>query len=111
AYSNYSTALAGYIVQRIAGIEYERYIEERIFAPLGMTYATFVQPAPPSLAEHQSVGYRWTDGRFERMPFEDTPAQSPVGSLGLSGEAMSRFMLARLGLGAIGSTRILGEAT
>ena len=36
AYSNYATAMAGYIVQRVSGEPFEQYIEHHIFQPLGM---------------------------------------------------------------------------
>lgn len=39
AYSNYATSLAGYIVQRVSGVPFDDYIEQNIFAPLGMQHA------------------------------------------------------------------------
>ncbi|WP_462250184.1 serine hydrolase domain-containing protein [Ekhidna sp.] len=36
SYSNYSYALAGYIVEKVSGLPFDRYIKERIFDPLGM---------------------------------------------------------------------------
>jgi CubicO group peptidase (beta-lactamase class C family) len=44
SYSNYATALAGYIVQRVSGEPYDDYIEKHILAPLGMTQTTTRQP-------------------------------------------------------------------
>jgi len=40
AYSNYGAGLAGYIVQRVSGISFDDYIEQKIFAPLGMSKVT-----------------------------------------------------------------------
>jgi len=37
AYSNFSTALAGYIVEHISGMPFHAYVHEYIFTPLGMT--------------------------------------------------------------------------
>jgi len=48
AYSNYGAGLAGYIVQRVSCEPFETYIERHIFAPLGMTHASFRQPLPAS---------------------------------------------------------------
>jgi CubicO group peptidase (beta-lactamase class C family) len=57
AYSNYATALAGYIVQRISGENFDDYVDAHIFKPLGMAHASFRQPLPPALAPLMSVGY------------------------------------------------------
>ena len=46
AYSNYATALAGYIVQRVSGEPFEDYIDHHIFEPLGMKHADL----PPAAA-------------------------------------------------------------
>src|SRR6266536_1274853 len=39
AYSNYATAMAGYIVQRVSGQDYFDYVDEHILKPLGMTHS------------------------------------------------------------------------
>src|SRR5690606_39444116 len=36
AYSNYATALAGYVVERVSGEPFDDYVERHIFEPLGM---------------------------------------------------------------------------
>src|SRR5215467_4771549 len=54
AYSNYATAVAGYIVQRVSGRPFEEYVSENIFKPLNMTHSTFVQPLPSNLASSMS---------------------------------------------------------
>ncbi len=46
AYSNYGTALAGYIVERVSGLPYEQYVAQNILAPLGMTHTTAQRPLP-----------------------------------------------------------------
>jgi CubicO group peptidase (beta-lactamase class C family) len=46
SYSNYGFTLAGYIVERVSGEKFERYIENHILKPLGMNNSTFDQPLP-----------------------------------------------------------------
>jgi CubicO group peptidase (beta-lactamase class C family) len=58
AYSNYATAVAGYIVERVSGRPFEEYIAENIFKPLNMTHSTFVQPLPRISLRSMSNGYR-----------------------------------------------------
>ena len=108
AYSNYGAALAGYIVQRISGRPFDDYIEQEIFAPLGMQHATFRQPLPQKFVADMSKGYQLGSG--EPKPFEIVTV-APAGSISISGADMAPFMIAHLQNGAFGSTRILQEAT
>jgi len=62
AYSNYATALAGHIVERVSGQPFEQYVAEHIFKPLGMTHSSFDQPLPPELVDSMSRGYRVASG-------------------------------------------------
>jgi CubicO group peptidase (beta-lactamase class C family) len=111
SYSNYSTALAGYIVEVLSGLPFEAYVKEYIFDPLGMTHSTFSQPLPSDLAEHMSVGYKFEKGVFEADEFELINGMAPAGSLSASGTDMARFMIAHLQKGRFGENRILEEET
>jgi len=111
AYSNYATALAGYVVERVAGVPYDEYIEQHILEPLGMTYTTSRQPLPANLVEHMSEGYRWANGTFEDEPFELITGAAPAGSISASASDMARFMLAHLNGGELDGRRILSNET
>ena len=108
AYSNYATALAGYIVERQSGLTFDNYVEQNIFKPLGMHTASFRQPLPAALAAHMSRGYG-KDGK-ESEGFEII-GPAPAGSLSASGTDMARFMIANLQQGAIDGQQILSPAT
>ncbi|WP_432767923.1 MAG: beta-lactamase family protein [Sphingopyxis sp.] len=97
AYSNYATALAGYIVERVSGEPFDTYIENHIFTPLGMDHSTFRQPLPARLAPHMAKGY--PDVTQKPRPFEIV-IPAPAGSLSASGADMGKFMIAHLNDGA-----------
>ena len=108
AYSNYATALAGYIVERVSGEPFDRYINDHIFAPLGMAHSTFHQPLPDELKAGMSQGY----------PQATAPARgyelismAPAGSLATTGDDMARFMIAHLQDGQFGDKQILKPET
>ncbi len=109
AYSNYATALAGYIVERTAGVTFDQYIEQNIFAPLGMQHSTFRQPIQAHLKAMTSKGYK-TASDGEEQPYEYINL-APAGSLASPGSDMGRFMIAHLNNGAFGDKRILREET
>lgn len=108
SYSNYATTLAGYIVQRVAGVSFDDYVDQHLFAPLEMQHASFRQPLPPALEPFMSKGY--AAGSDEPKSFEIVnPA--PAGALSASGDDMGHFMLAHLQGGAYTNGRILEAAT
>ena len=108
AYSNYATAVAGYIVERVSGRPFDEYVAENILKPLNMTRSTFTQPLPADLAPLMSNGYRL--GSDTPEPFEIVNA-FPAGSLSSSATDMAQFMMAHLGEGQLGNARILKPET
>jgi CubicO group peptidase (beta-lactamase class C family) len=109
AYSNYATAIAGYIVQRVSGVPFDRYIEKNIFVPLGMQHSSFRQPIQPELKAMTSKGYKSaSDGKEQAYEYINL---APAGSLASPGSDMGRFMIAHLNNGAFGDQRILREDT
>jgi CubicO group peptidase (beta-lactamase class C family) len=108
AYSNYATALAGYIVERISGRPFNEYVEENIFKPLGMTRSTFVQPLPSALSPAMSNGYQVASEAPK--PFEVVGA-FPAGSMSSSASDLAQFMLAHLQGGQLAGNKILNPET
>jgi CubicO group peptidase (beta-lactamase class C family) len=111
SYSNWGTATAGYIVERVSGMTYDDYLDQRILGPLGMTQATARQPLPASLAPDMSEGYAWERGAFVPKKWEIVTGAAPAGSMSASATAMARWMLAHLNRGELDGQRILAPAT
>lgn len=109
AYSNYATALAGYIVQRVSGQPFYDYIDRNILDPLGMAHSSFRQPLPPRLMDGMSKGYGRAS-EADPKPYEYI-SLAPAGSLAATGADMARFMIAHLQGGAYGDARILEADT
>jgi len=108
AYSNYATALAGYIVQRVSGMPFDDYIEKNILHPLEMNHTTFRQPLPDNLKPLMSEGYKKASEAAK--PFEFVQA-FPAGSVSTTADDMSRFMIAHLQDGEYNGVRILQPQT
>ncbi len=110
AYSNYGTALAGYIVERVSEMDFETYVQVNIFDPLGMQYATFQQPLPPTFEKNMSGGYNYVNGGYLKGDYEFVVG-TPAGALSASGLDMAKFMIAHLQNGTYDGKRILKEET
>ena len=97
SYSNYGTALAGYIVERASKMSFDDYVEQRIFQPLGMAQSTFRQPLPKAFAPWMATGYR----QLSTGPYKfEIVGPSPAGGLSSTGADMAKFMIAHLNQGA-----------
>lgn len=111
SYSNFGTAIAGYIVERVSGVPFAEYVERNILEPLGMVHSTSRQPLPAALVPEMSQGYSWTGGHYEAHPYEYLPGLSPAGMMSASATDMARFMIAHLQNGEYEGRRILADST
>ena len=108
AYSNYATALAGYILQRVSGESFDDYIDHHIFQPLQMSRCTTRQPLPDALKPLMSNGY--DVGSEPAKPFEFVEA-APAGSSSVTAADMQHFMIAHLQAGQYEGAQILRPET
>jgi len=108
AYSNYGASLAGYIVQRVSGQPFERYVEEHILLPLDMRNSTFDQPLPDRFKSALSEGYR--TAATGPQPYELIVTR-PAGSMTTTAADMAHFMIAHLQQGRFGDYALLGAQT
>ncbi|RQD73751.1 MAG: class C beta-lactamase-related serine hydrolase, partial [Candidatus Syntrophonatronum acetioxidans] len=110
AYSNYGTALAGYIVERVSGLPFATYVEENIFQPLGMDHSTFRQPPQEHVEGEMARAYNYVGGEYHEGTFEYVQGK-PAGSMSSTASDLASFMLAHLQGGYYQGERILEEET
>lgn len=108
AYSNYATALAGYIVQRVSGKPFSQYVQDNILGPLDMKHTTFVQPLPQDLAPMMSKGYQVASQPAKDFEFVQA---FPAGSVSTTSLDMCNFMIAHLQNGKFNNVEILKPET
>jgi CubicO group peptidase (beta-lactamase class C family) len=106
AYSNYASALAGYVVARVTAQPFEDYMDRQVLRPLDMAHSSFRQPAPAGLV--LSNGYRLGSGAPQ---FFEYLAPVPAGSLSCTADDMAHFMIAHLHGGVYRGVRILQPRT
>lgn len=110
AYSNYGTALAGYIVERLSGQPFSDYVEKNIFTPLNMQNSTYRQPPALTSPAHVAKPYRFINGSYTPAGFEYIMLE-PAGSMSSTASDMANFMIAHLSGGAYNGGQILKEET
>jgi CubicO group peptidase (beta-lactamase class C family) len=109
-YSNYGTALAGYIIERVSGMSYEQYVEQRLLEPLGMLRSTPRRQLPPNLALDAARGYVLKKGEFREQPLPTYQVAS-AGSIRATATDIAHFMTAHLQDGRYGEGLILRPET
>lgn len=120
---NYSIAtdVCGFLVQLLADMPFEDFLQERIFAPLGMVDTAFhVSPDKlerfAKLYQHlpQHGGFREYKGEPD-IPFHDytQPANAPSGGGGLVSTASDYWQFAKMLLndGELDGARVIGRKT
>ncbi len=110
AYSNYGSALAAYIVQRISGMPFYEYVEKNIFNPLNMNRSTFRKPVSSEIEGELAYGYAHIQGAYQKDQYEYIQPY-PAGSLSSTASDMAKFMLAHLNNGIYDGARILESET
>ena len=121
AYSNYGTALAGALVAHVSGVDFETYVEQNIFTPLGMTHTTFREqyapvaglPAPMSaeLAADKAQNLEWRSGQWQAIPHERIVAMAPAGAAVSTAADMAQYMLALLDPERLERSGVLRKST
>ena len=96
-YQNVMYSLSGDMIKAKSGMSFERYVEQKIFDPLGMRSASYglasYNASPNRAAPHIATGKRW-------IPTSVTPnwyRVAPAAGINASIVDMSRFLLAQIG--------------
>jgi D-alanyl-D-alanine carboxypeptidase len=77
-YGNSGFLIAAWLIERLSGIPYDRFIAERIYRPLGMTRSGYAFDAP--ILARRARGYVIHDGQFENAPYIDMSVPIGAGS-------------------------------
>ncbi|MBN1223059.1 MAG: serine hydrolase [Candidatus Aminicenantes bacterium] len=108
-YNNYAYGMAGLLIEKISGKEYEEYMVENVLKPLGVKTPHPVYPSA-EMVELMALPYMpgGADGKpkpTEQVHFDVYPA----GDIYLTAEDMARFLGAHINGGVFNGNRILSE--
>jgi CubicO group peptidase (beta-lactamase class C family) len=107
-----ATDVVGRVVEVVSGMTLDRYFEEKIFAPLGMTHTAF--NVPEDKRDRFAQNYTRRDRQLAVMdsPYDRLPKLlSGAGGLAGTIDDYHRFASALVGGGELGGVRIIGRKT
>jgi CubicO group peptidase (beta-lactamase class C family) len=93
AYCNPGSAAAALMVERAAGVAFERLVQDRFWTPMGMTSATFDKPLGKFANSY--LGDGTTPAGFMEL------AARPVGAMSVTPRDLARYPLLMLGRGTL----------
>jgi D-alanyl-D-alanine carboxypeptidase len=107
-YSNLAYSVAGLVIEAVSGQRWADYVQQHIYAPLGMTSSS-VDAEVPGLA----VGYGrlMPDGTRGVNPFIDARGMAAATGITSTVEDMARFASAQFRRGRMGGPRVLSTAS
>jgi CubicO group peptidase (beta-lactamase class C family) len=89
-YSNMGFAMLGYIIKKVSGQSYSKYITNNILIPLGMTHTYWEYDEVP--AAQLAHGYRWLNGNWIEQPLLKDGAYGAMGGMITSMEDFSKYV-------------------
>ncbi|MDQ4120674.1 MAG: serine hydrolase [Acidobacteriota bacterium] len=110
-YQNVMFTAAGEIVAQVQKTTWERFVENRILKPLGMTNSNISIPEMEKSKDY-SLGYEYNPDSKEtiKKPFRNFPEMTPAGAINSSARDMANWLRFMLNGGTVNGKRLVSEA-
>ncbi len=105
-YTNAAFLTAGEIIPKATGMQWEQYLKEKIFTPLGMNNTLALSKDFPNAANKCSA-HTIADGKLVKIPFCYIDNLAPAGSIGSSVNDMSHWVMAQLNNGEYNNKQVI----
>lgn len=109
-YNNLMYMVAGMVVEKLSGTSWEAFVKKELFAPLGMTNATFSVRQAKAHPNH-AFPHRYKNNKTKEVPFRVIDAIGPAGSINASAKEMASWVQLQLGRGTFGKKKLLSPQT
>lgn len=113
SYSNWGSALAAKIVEDVAGVPYEQFLQDEILTPLAMGHTTLKAPKLMSEGQRAALakGYEIKAGAYAPGEYMEIGPFAPAGAMASSANDMAAWMLFHLGGGEHDGVRLMRPET
>ena len=103
-YNNMMYTLAGTIIEKQSGMEYEQFIHQRILQPLKMNNTYFQLTGTTS---QHALPYSFTKGQFQQLPMPLLKGVEPAGGIWSDIEDLKKWLSFHLGKGKVDTMPLL----
>lgn len=109
-YQNIMFAAAGEIVAKVSGMPWEKFVPQRIFAPLGMNNSSMsIKEMNRFPDTSNGYIYNFDSKQTTKLPHREIAAAAPAGSINSSANDMAKWLRFVLGRGEIDGKRLISE--
>ncbi len=105
-YTNAAFLTAGEIIPRVTGKQWEDFIKEKLFLPLGMPNTIALSKDMPA-APNKCAPHTLVNGVVEKIPFCVIDNLAPAGSISSSVSDMSHWVMMQLNNGKYNGTQVV----
>ncbi len=105
-YTNAAFLTAGEIIPKATGLQWEEYVTQKIFLPLGMNNTLALSKDFPAAANKCSA-HTIADGKLIKIPFCAIDNLAAAGSIGSSVNDMSHWVIAQLNNGKYNDKQVI----
>jgi putative ATP-binding cassette transporter len=104
-YSNLNYSLLGAIIEKVSGVSFEEYLEQRVFTPLGMENTTMVPEEAEKL--DRADGHQLLFGHLITRNIPIYRSIVPAGWVMSTAEDMGRWLIVQLSDGVIDNQQVI----
>ena len=109
-YQNVMFLAAGEIVSKVQKQPWEKFVENRIFQPLGMTNSDLSVTAMQKAKDYSyGYDYNFDTKETEKLPFRNIDEIAPAGAINSSAKDMAQWLRFVLNRGEVGGKRLVSE--
>jgi len=108
-YTNAAFLTAGEIIPKATGMQWEEYLKEKIFTPLGMSSTLALSKDFPN-ASNKCSAHTMANGQLVKIPFCSIDNLAAAGSIGSSVNDMSHWVMAQLNNGKYDGRQVISSA-
>jgi CubicO group peptidase (beta-lactamase class C family) len=109
AYDNLLYIVAGQLIPAVTGQNWDSFVRDRIFLPLGMTN-TFTDVAALNNGKDVATPHNALSGKLAALPQEDMDSSAPAGAIITCVADLAKWMTVQLNGGVFGNTRLFSAA-
>ena len=108
-YTNAAFVTAGEIIPKVTGMQWEDFLKEKIFTPLGMNNTLALSKDFPNAA-NKCAPYTMAEGKLVKIPFCSIDNLAPAGSIGSSVNDMSHWVMMQFDNGKYNGQQVIPAA-